>query len=257
MGPVTTQQPTLRERTQGEGTDQLAPVRLERGSEVAPAVEALAPGQPVPPGTGTSTRHLPSWPRESRHNGSAKARRSPTTTSRATMFAGGLAGLLMVSAAIAGALLATKPSLIPGWKALMIASESMAPSSPSGDGVLAAPSDSIGVGAGTVSVFDGRRGSGLVTHRTVGPNAGGTYRTHGGANGQARSTPLTADQVVGVGRLLVPLMGISINRYSAGAWVELAAWLTVLLLAVLVIRDAVLERYDPWVGPEVWVNASG
>ena len=52
-------------------------------------------------------------------------------------------------------------------------------------------------------------------------------------------------------------MSISINRYSAGAWVELAAWLTVLSLAVLVTRYALLQRYDPWFEPEVWVNASG
>lgn len=173
------------------------------------------------------------------------------------MFAGGLGGLFMVSAAIAGALLATKPSLIPGWKALMIVSEPMAPSSPSGDSVLVARSDGIGLEAGTESVFDDQGGSGLVTHRTVGPNAGGTYLSQGGGNGQARSVPLTVYQVVGAVRLLLQQLGLLVNWYSAGAWIHLAAWLTVLLLAVLVIRDSLLERYDPWVGPEVWVDASG
>ena len=218
MGPVTIQQPTLHERTEGEGTDQLASVRLERGSAVASAIEALAPDKrPVPRERGNSTRDLSPWPRAFRRNGSVKARLSPTTTRRLTMFAGGLGGLFMVSAAIAGALLATKPSMIPGWKALMIVSEPMAPSSPSGDGVLVARSDGIGLEAGTASVFDDPGGSGLVAHRTVGPNAGGTYRSQGGANGQARSTPLAADQAVGVARLLVPLVAIPINWYSAGA----------------------------------------
>ncbi len=134
------------------------------------------------------------------------------------MFAGGVAGLFMVSAAISDALLATKPSLIPGWKAGMIASESMAPSSRSGDMVLAAPSDGIGLGAGPVLVFDDRRGAGLVTHRIVGLNADGTYRTQGDPNGQARPTPLTIYQVVGVVRLLVlglPINGVRQARGSA------------------------------------------
>ena len=134
-------------------------------------------------------------------------------------------------------------------------SDLMAPSIRSGDMVLAAPSDGIGLGAGPVPVFDDRRGAGLVTHRIVGLNAGGTYRTQDDGNGQADSTSLAADQAVGVVRLLVEQMGLLVNWYSAGAWIHLAAWLTVLLLAVLVIRDSLLERYDPWVGPEVWVNA--
>ena len=172
------------------------------------------------------------------------------------MFVGDLAGPFMVSTAIAGALLATKPSLVPGWKSVIIASDSMAPSSRSGDGVLVAPSDSVRLEAGTVWVFDDPGGSGLVTHRIVGLSTGDTYRIQGGANGQAKSTPLIAYQVVGVVRLLVRLVGLPINWYSAGAWIHLAVWLTDLSLAVLVIRDPLLERYDPWVEREVWVNAS-
>ncbi len=210
MGPVTTQLPTLHERTQSERTGQLAPVRLERGAGVAPAVEAPTPDKPpVPRGNGNSMRvyHPGLGPPD------ATAQRR-----RATMFAGGVAGLFMVSAAISDALLATKPSLIPGWKAGMIASESMAPSSRSGDMVLAAPSDGIGLGAGPVLVFDDRRGAGLVTHRIVGLNADGTYRTQGDPNGQARPTPLTIYQVVGVVRLLVlglPINGVRQARGSA------------------------------------------
>ncbi len=62
--------------------------------------------------------------------------------------------------------------------------------------------------------------------------------------------------MLGVGRLLVPLVGLPITWYSAGAWVHPVAWLTVLSLAALVTRYALLERYDPWVEPEVSANAS-
>ena len=96
----------------------------------------------------------------------------------------------------------------------------------------------------------------MVTQRSGGRSTGDTYRIQGGANGQAKSTPLMAYQVVGVVRLLVRLVGLPINWYSAGAWIHLAVWLTDLSLAVLVIRNPPLERYDPWVEREVWVNAS-
>lgn len=62
--------------------------------------------------------------------------------------------------------------------------------------------------------------------------------------------------MLGMGRLLVAVVGLPITRFSAGAWVHLVAWLTVLSLAVLVTRYALLERHDPWVEPEVWANAS-
>ena len=109
---------------------------------------------------------------------------------------------------------------------------------------------------GSRNCFGLRRpcGSGLVTNHIVGLNADGKYRTHVDGDGEADSTP-TANQVVAVGQLLVPLTAIPINWYSAGAWVELADWLTVLSLAVLVTRYALLQRYDPGVWPEVWANA--
>lgn len=247
MGPVATQLPTLHERTQGERTDQLALVRLERGAGVAPAVEALAPDKPpVPWGNGKSMRvyHPGLGPPD------ATAQRR-----RATMFAGGVAGLFMFSAAIPDLLLATKPSLVPGWKAGMIASESMAPSSPSGNDVLVAPSDGIGLESGTASVFEAPGGSGLVSHRTIRLNANGTYRTPGDPNGQARPTPLTIYQVVGVVRLLVQLVGLPINciRQARGfAW---RSSLNALSSGVLVIRHSLLKRHDSWFELEVWVNA--
>ena len=136
-------------------------------------------------------------------------------------------------------------------------SDLMTPSIRSGDIVLAAPSDGIGLGAGPVLVFDDRRGTGLVTHRIVGPNADGTYRTQDDGDGEADSTPLTIHQVVGVVRLRVQLVGLLFNWYSAGSWIYLAVWLNALSSGVLVIRDSLVERYDPRVEREVRVDASG
>ncbi len=233
--------------------NQPAPDRLQKGgSGMASAVEAQALGQPVPFWTGISTRDLPSWPRAPRRN---RLSGGPTVACdgetgdvvrREPRWSVHGLGWHRRCALGNGAVVDS------GWKSVVNTSDLVAPSIRSGDMVVAVPSDGIGLGAGPVLVFDDRRGAGLVTHRTVGPNAGGTYRTQDDGNGQADSTSLVADQVVAVARLLVPLVAIPINWYSAAAWIHLAAWLT-----VLVIPDAVLERYDPWVEPEVWVDASG
>lgn len=151
---------------------------------------------------------------------------------RAALFLVGLAGLFVVSAAITSALWVTVPSLLPGWMSVVITSDSMAPSIRSGDIVVAAPSSGVGLEVGTVVVFEDSARPGLVTHRIVGLNADGTYRTQGDANSQPDSTPLRPDQVIGTGRFLVPLIGLSLAWFSAGAWVKAGLW-TVLILAAL------------------------
>lgn len=134
-------------------------------------------------------------------------------------------------------------------------SDPMAPSIRCGDMVLAVPSDGIGFGAGTVVVFDAAQLR--LGHLSLRRSQCRWHLPHpGDGNGRADLTPATADQVVGVRRLVVPVVGLPINWYSAGAWVHLVAWLTVLSLAVLATRYALLEGHDPWMNPEVWTYAS-
>ena len=168
----------------------------------------------------------------------------------------GLFGIFVVSVAIAGALWMTIPAMVPGWTSVVMSSDSMAPAIQRGDVVIAAPTGGVGLGQGTVVVFEDPEGSGLVTHRIVGLNADATYRTRGDANPAPDSTPLRAEQIVGVGRMLVPLAGLPIEWLSTRSWLPLAAWFVVLVASLSVARYAVLDRYDPWVERQVWDNVS-
>lgn len=171
---------------------------------------------------------------------------SASTVRRAALFLVGLAGLFVVSAGVTGALWATVPSLFPGWMSVVITSDSMAPSILSGDIVVAAPLRDVGLDVGTVVVFEDSTRPGLVTHRIVGANADGSYLTKGDANSQADSAPLHPDQVMGEGRLLVPLIGLPVMWLSARAWVNLILWIAAMGLAVVLAWYALAQEYDPW-----------
>lgn len=194
-------------------------------------------------------RHeLPPWPTAAIPDEfTADAVRAAHARSReASVFGLGLVGLFLVSATIFGALLVTVPAFLPGWNAVAITSDSMAPSIRAGSIVVASPSDGVGLGPGTVVVFKDSYGSGLTTHRIIGVNDDGTYRTAGDANSQPDSTPLRPDHVIGVGRALVPLLGLPLAWYSEGAWVRLAIWLGVIGVALWATKYGLLVKYDPW-----------
>ena len=96
--------------------------------------------------------------------------------------------------------------LLLGWASNAITSDSMAPSIRAGDVVLAQPTNGDGLGVGTVITFN--VGSGLVTHRIGVVNPDGSYLTKGDANAESDSTPVTPEQVMGVGRIASPWIGL-------------------------------------------------
>lgn len=157
----------------------------------------------------------------------------------------GLIGLFVSLAALWLTLLVVVPALA-GWSSIVITSDSMAPTVRSGDVVVAAPHDGIGLGSGSVVVFQDPAGSGLITHRIAAVNEDGTYQTKGDANQVNDSTPLTPDQVVGVGRILVPLVGLPSIWVWTDAWLVFGLWAALMVLAVWSARFALIEKYDPW-----------
>lgn len=104
------------------------------------------------------------------------------------------------------------PALLIGWQPVLITSGSMGPSISAGDMVLLGepPTDEL-LAPGTVITFrDPVVPDGLITHRIDGVREDGLYRTRGDANGRPDSTPVHPDDVVGVGRMLVPLVGLPV-----------------------------------------------
>ncbi len=165
-----------------------------------------------------------------------------------TRFSVGLLALFVVNTLVWLLAWATIPALL-GWKPLAITSGSMEPAIRSGDVVVAAPHTGEGLGPGTVIVFQDPTGVGLVTHRIVDVAPTGEYITGGDANGPNDSTPVRPGQVVGVGRLLVPLVGNPLVWAWEDRWGQLILAAVVALGAGWCSRWALLDRFDPWKMP--------
>lgn len=131
------------------------------------------------------------------------------------------------------AAVAIAPTLL-GWKPVVVTSGSMSPRIRPGDVVVAQPVAADRLGPGTVIVFRAPGGTGLVTHRIVEVAADGSYITRGDANPDHDSTPLRPDGVVGVGRLLVPRVGMP------ALWIRLQAWRSLAVLGSVVVLSLVV-----------------
>lgn len=159
--------------------------------------------------------------------------------------AAGVTALIAVWAFVWLALWAVGPTVL-GWRPVVITSDSMRPAIETGDVVVGRPHSGTGLGAGTVIIFDPQDGRGLITHRIAGVNPDGTYITRGDANGVAESTPLAPDQVVAVGTLRVPMVGLPV------VWLQHGEWLKLLVLAAALAYAVALAGYalhNPRSGP--------
>lgn len=107
---------------------------------------------------------------------------------------------------------AAVPALVLAWQPVLITSGSMGPTVSPGDIILIGepPADEL-LSQGAVITFpDPDVPGGLVTHRIDLVREDGLYRTRGDANGSPDAAPVHPDDVVGVGRLLVPLVGLPV-----------------------------------------------
>ena len=95
-----------------------------------------------------------------------------------------------------------------GWRPVVIGGDSMGPTIGAGDVVVTAPHDGSPLGPGTVITYKDPARPGLVTHRIVAVQTDGFYLTKGDGNPVADSTPIDPAEVTGVGRILVPVVGL-------------------------------------------------
>ena len=126
---------------------------------------------------------------------------------------------------------AALPALV-GWHPVAIASGSMGPTIGRGDVVVVAPHNGTPLGTSSVITFQDPAGSGLVTHRVVGLDSNGFYLTRGDRNTVTDSTPIDPAVVVGVGRLLVPVIGLPIVWASEDAWLPVTLWAILMTVAL-------------------------
>lgn len=100
------------------------------------------------------------------------------------------------------------PTVVLGWQPVTIISGSMAPAIQPGHVVVVEPYGGQDLGPGTVVTYRDADLDRLVTHRIADVDEDGTITTRGDANAVDDPTPLTADRIVGVGRLVVPAAGL-------------------------------------------------
>lgn len=136
-----------------------------------------------------------------------------------------------------------------GWTPVVITGGSMRPHILPGDVVMVGDLERP-AGAGAVLTFRAPAADGLVTHRVVEVLPEG-YRTRGDANGVDDSAVVAPGDVVGSGRLLIPLLGRPLAWLSAGAVLPAAGWLLGTVLAVVVVRRHTAAARVPATGPGV------
>ncbi|MDH3731255.1 MAG: signal peptidase I, partial [Acidimicrobiia bacterium] len=125
------------------------------------------------------------------------------------------------------------PTLL-GWQALVVRSDSMAPTVQAGDVVLVVPyvddaGDDEWLALGSVVAFQSEVGDRTILHR-IHSIQDDAYRTKGDANYVADSDPLPPQEVQAVARVLVPWIGLPFHWASNGQWA-----LTFLAVASLLV----------------------
>lgn len=155
---------------------------------------------------------------------------------REVRFYAGLIGLFVVYTALFLVVFALVP-LVTGWRANVIMSSSMHPTILAGDVVVVGPHDGLDLGVGTVITFENSRGT-LVTHRIVGLREGGRYATRGDANHVADPEPVHPDQILGVGRILVPMIGKPVQWRIEEDWLKLSLFAGSMAVCLLAARWA-------------------
>lgn len=145
-------------------------------------------------------------------------------------------GSFVLLLALSLALLAVAPTVF-GYRPVVVASGSMAPALRAADVVVVRPPpEELGVGA----VIDYRVGDTSRIHRIVEITEAG-YRTQGDANPTPDPQLVVAEDIEGVGVMVVPYVGALRLWFDEGRWAQLLA-LTVVLTAA------------GWVTPRRWLH---
>ena len=118
-----------------------------------------------------------------------------------------------------------------GWSPNLTMSESMTPSVRPGDVVLTSPVGTEPLGIGFGDRLRGReRQDHPPRHR---PRGRGAYRTRGDANADEDPLAVQRDQIVGAGRLLIPMVGLPAYWFRSGHMVGFAGWLAITIAALV------------------------
>lgn len=136
----------------------------------------------------------------------------------------------MLVAACGLLLWSVAPALL-GWQVTVVLTGSMEPAIRPGDVLIAQPVAPASLHPGQVALFtDPTHPGRLLAHRVVDVLPDSLLTTKGDANAVADSTPVAPADVHGLGRLLVPMIGLPVLWLRTGQWVQLLVLLGVTAL---------------------------
>lgn len=130
---------------------------------------------------------------------------------------------------------------VAGWEPLVITSGSMDPTIRAGDVLLVSDHSDSAIVQSSVVTFE--RDGDLVSHRVLRVDTDlDVYITKGDANAAADALPVRFDEVEGLGRLVVPVIGLPALWAAEGDTTPLVAWMILTLAAVAyVVRSGIGE----------------
>jgi len=148
------------------------------------------------------------------------------------------------------AVIAVLPMVVPGYTSASITSGSMQPKLRPGDVVIAVGDGGSGIKTGTIVVFEDPARGDLVTHRIVGVNDDGSYVTKGDANGVNDAQAIPPENVRGIGKWVVPYVGLPAVWVANGDWLPLGLTMIAIVWVMWFVRYALEAQYDPWLVEE-------
>jgi len=136
-----------------------------------------------------------------------------------------------------------------GYRPVAVVSGSMGPEISVGDVVLYERHDLSDIEEGRIIVFDDPTiDGGTIIHRVVDTDPDtGWLRTKGDANNSDDPGWVTEDDIKGVGRVLIPFVGIPAVWVQTGRPIPAVALVVFILFAAWTARWGWYTRYDPWV----------
>lgn len=99
-----------------------------------------------------------------------------------------------------------------------------------------------GVQIGTADTTRTGQAQILILHRITAAHEDGTYTTTVDANANADLNPLHREQISGVGRLLVPYIGLPSLWWNTGNYVTMGSWMAATLLALIAVTRSRIQN---------------
>lgn len=164
---------------------------------------------------------------------------------RQLRFGLGLAGLFVSTVVVTLAVLAVAATVVPRWHSTVVASGSMEPALRRGDTVIYVERTIDEVAIGEIVIFDGGHDVATI-HRIVGIDEAGLLTTRGDANPSNDSAPVTADQLRGSGRIVVPWVGLLRLWWMDGRHALVIGIVVAIAFSLRVTRSATAPEADPW-----------